>query len=84
MKTYRPWALAVALALPVVVLAAEPAVAPCAAVSGAAGGIEMTDLIARWRSAPASNSSSIRACAPWFRVPGSISTRWTMPSCSPS
>jgi general secretion pathway protein D len=45
MKTYREWVLAVALALPVVVMAAEPAVAPCAAASGASGGIEMTDLI---------------------------------------
>jgi len=46
MKTYGPWALAVALALPVVILAAEPATAPSATSSDRSdGGIELTDLI---------------------------------------
>lgn len=48
MKTYRPWALAVVLALPVLVLAAEPTTSPCvAAASGSDFGIELTDLIAK-------------------------------------
>ena len=46
MKTYRPWALAVVLALPVLVSAAEPTTPPCAASSSTTGyGIEMIDLI---------------------------------------
>jgi general secretion pathway protein D len=46
MKRYRPWALAVVLALPVLVLAAEPTTSPCvAASSGSDFGIELTDLI---------------------------------------
>lgn len=48
MKTYRPWALAVALALPVQAWAAEPATPPCAASSSESDfGIELTDLIAK-------------------------------------
>ena len=46
MKTYRPWALAMVLALPVLVSAAEPASSPCVAPASASDdGIEMTDLI---------------------------------------
>jgi len=46
MKTHRPWALAVVLALPVMAKAAEPAASPCAASPAASGyGVEMTDLI---------------------------------------
>jgi general secretion pathway protein D len=46
MKTYRPWALAAVLAMPVLVSAAEPVSPPCAASSSAPDfGIEMTDLI---------------------------------------
>jgi len=48
MKTYRPWALAVAQALPVLALAAEPKTPPSAAPAAESGyGIEMTDLIAQ-------------------------------------
>jgi general secretion pathway protein D len=46
MKTFRPSALAVLLALPVMVLAAEPTTSPgISASSGADAGIELTDLI---------------------------------------
>jgi general secretion pathway protein D len=46
MKTYRPWALAVVLALPVLAPAAEQTSAPCSAASSASGpDIEMADLI---------------------------------------
>jgi general secretion pathway protein D len=46
MKAYRSWALAGVLALPVGVLAAEPAPAPCASTENVSDyGIEMTDLI---------------------------------------
>jgi general secretion pathway protein D len=47
MKTYRPWALAAALALPVIASSAEPAAAPCVAAASASedAGIEMMDLI---------------------------------------
>jgi general secretion pathway protein D len=48
MKTYRPWALAAMLALPVMASSAEPAAAPCAAAAASAPedyGIEMMDLI---------------------------------------
>jgi len=46
MKTNRSWALAVALALPVLVSAAEPAAPPCAASANRPGyDIEMMDLI---------------------------------------
>ncbi len=48
MKTYRPWALAVVLALPAVVSAAEPTSTPCTASASASGSdIEMADLIAK-------------------------------------
>jgi general secretion pathway protein D len=46
MKKYIPWSLAVVLALPMLVLAAEPTTSPCVAVSsGSDFGIELTDLI---------------------------------------
>ena len=45
MKTYRPWALAWVLALPMQVWAAEPAVSPCAAANESSSGMELTDLI---------------------------------------
>jgi len=46
MKTYRPWALAVALALPVLAPAAETKAPPCAAPASAPSyDIEMADLI---------------------------------------
>ncbi len=46
MKTYRPWALAMVLALPVLASAAEPAASPCVAASSHSDdGMEMTDLI---------------------------------------
>ena len=46
MKKFRPWALSLALALPVLVLAAEPTTSPCvAASSGSEFGIDLTDLI---------------------------------------
>jgi len=46
MKTYRPWALAAVLALPVMASSAEPAAAPCVAAAKASDdGIEMIDLI---------------------------------------
>ena len=45
MKTYGHWALAMVLASPVLVSAAEPTIPPCAATSGAADGMELTDLI---------------------------------------
>jgi general secretion pathway protein D len=47
MKTYRPWMLAVALALPGISSAAESAASPCVAAAAAPGdyGIELTDLI---------------------------------------
>jgi len=48
MKTYRPWALAMVLAFPVLASAAEPAASPgVAASSHSADGMEMTDLIAK-------------------------------------
>jgi general secretion pathway protein D len=48
MKTYRLLALAVVLAMPVLVTAAEPVSSPCAASSSAPDdGIELTDLIER-------------------------------------
>jgi len=48
MKTYRPWALAMVLAFPVLVSAAEPAASPgVAASSHSDDGMEMTDLIAK-------------------------------------
>jgi general secretion pathway protein D len=48
MKTYRPWALAAALALPVLVLAAEPTTSPCvAAASEQDFGIDMSELIGK-------------------------------------
>ena len=48
MKTYRPWVLAVVLALPAVVSAAEPTSTPCTASASASGAdIEMADLIDR-------------------------------------
>src|SRR6187399_1322008 len=48
MKTNRPWALAMVLAFPVLVSAAEPAASPgVAASSHSADGMEMTDLIAK-------------------------------------
>ena len=46
MKTYRSWALAALLALPVLVSAAEPTASSCVAPSSASDfGIELTDLI---------------------------------------
>jgi general secretion pathway protein D len=46
MKAHRPWALAVVLALPVMVAAAEPTTSPCTASARASGSdIEMSDLI---------------------------------------
>jgi general secretion pathway protein D len=46
MKTYRPWALAVVLALPGLASAAEPAATPCAATGRSIdAGIELTELI---------------------------------------
>jgi len=48
MKTYRPWALAMALALPMLISAAEPASSPCVAASSPSDdGMELTDLIAK-------------------------------------
>jgi general secretion pathway protein D len=47
MKTYRPWALAVALALPVLASPAEQTGSPCASSASGSDGIEMTDLIER-------------------------------------
>ena len=45
MKTYRPWALALVLALPVMASPAEPVAAPGAAKVSDDNGIELTDLI---------------------------------------
>ncbi|HYJ40856.1 MAG TPA: secretin N-terminal domain-containing protein [Steroidobacteraceae bacterium] len=45
MKMYRHWALAMVLASPTMVLAAEPTTPPCAASSSAADGMELIDLI---------------------------------------
>jgi general secretion pathway protein D len=46
MKTYRPWALAVALAMPLLASGAEPLPSPCAAGSSDSDyGVELTDLI---------------------------------------
>jgi general secretion pathway protein D len=46
MKTHRPWALAVVLALPVLAPAAEQSAPPCVASSSAPEyGVELTDLI---------------------------------------
>jgi general secretion pathway protein D len=48
MNTYRPWALAMALALPMLISAAEPASSPCVAASSPSDdGMELTDLIAK-------------------------------------
>jgi len=48
MKSYRPWALAVALALPVAVFAAEPVTSPCTASASSSGSdVELAELIGK-------------------------------------